>query len=128
MLTATWRRDEVSWHTKRYHRFTIEPDPRLTLEAVAERAEELLENAVRRRVEHERSGFLVEREDIDVLADGMETLIRQPALRRRMGIEGRIKAEEQFSLTRLVEQTHSVYRAAGWREPGVPAARHKGAA
>ena len=52
MLTATWRRDEVSWHTKRYHRFTIAPDPRLTLEAAAERVEELLENAVRRRVEH----------------------------------------------------------------------------
>ena len=79
-------------------------------------------------VEHERSGFLVDREDIDALADGMETLIRQPALRRRMGIEGRIKAEEQFSLTRLVEQTHSVYRAAGWRGPGVPAVRHNGAA
>lgn len=79
-------------------------------------------------VEHERSGLLVDRDDVDALADGMETLGKQPALRRQMGIRGRIKAEEEFSLARMVEQTHSVYRAAGWQGLGVPAVPHRGRA
>ena len=77
-------------------------------------------------VEHERSGFLVAREDVEALADSMETLIKQPALRRQMGIQGRVKAEKEFSLRRLVEQTHAVYRAAGWRAHSAPIAPCEG--
>lgn len=68
-------------------------------------------------VDHQRSGLLVARDDVDALADAMAMLLQQPALRRQMGVEGRRKAEEAFSLARLVDQTHAVYRAAGWQGP-----------
>jgi hypothetical protein len=46
----------------------------------------------------------------------MATLITDRDLCRRMGAAGRIKAEREFSLDRLVADTLAVYRAIGWRD------------
>jgi len=34
----------------------------------------------------------------------------------QMGLAGRAKAEHEFQIPRMVEETLAVYRAAGWRE------------
>jgi glycosyltransferase involved in cell wall biosynthesis len=45
----------------------------------------------------------------------MAQLITNPALCRTMGKAGRAKAEREFTIERLVEQTLAVYKAAGWK-------------
>ena len=65
-------------------------------------------------VEDEKTGFVVRRGDDDVFASRIATLISDRSLSRQMGEAGRAKAEREFGLHRLVEQTLSAYRAAGW--------------
>ena len=72
---------------------------------------------VRYLVEDGLSGFVVPVQDQRMLVDRMETLMRNPQLRRRMGKVARAKAEQGFGLERLVDETLAVYRRAGWNEP-----------
>jgi asparagine synthase (glutamine-hydrolysing) len=51
MLEARLEARGVSWKTRRYHQWTIAPDPTLTLAQAADRAESLLTTAVRRQLE-----------------------------------------------------------------------------
>lgn len=51
LLEAQLQRDRVSWRTRRYHRWVIAPDPRLTLSDAAARADELLMTGVARQLE-----------------------------------------------------------------------------
>src|SRR5207248_9831628 len=51
MLEARLHADGVTWHTHTYHRWAITPDPTLTLEQAAERAEALVLAAVRPQME-----------------------------------------------------------------------------
>lgn len=44
------------------------------------------------------TGFLISQKNIEVLADKMEILIKNPELRQQMGKAGRIKYENQFTL------------------------------
>jgi glycosyltransferase involved in cell wall biosynthesis len=67
-------------------------------------------------IENGRTGFVVSREDEMSLVKRMATLITDRDLCRRMGAAGRIKAEREFSLDRLVADTLAVYRAIGWRD------------
>jgi glycosyltransferase involved in cell wall biosynthesis len=46
----------------------------------------------------------------------MRQLIECPERCREMGLAGRAKAEHEFQIPRMVEETLAVYRAAGWRE------------
>jgi asparagine synthase (glutamine-hydrolysing) len=51
MLEARLHADGVSWQTRTYHRWTIAPDPTITLDQAAERAEALVMAAVRPQME-----------------------------------------------------------------------------
>lgn len=66
-----------------------------------------------------RVGFLVPPADAERLADRLERLVQDEALRRRLGAEARRWAVEAFSLERLAAETAAVYEAA-W----APHARH----
>jgi glycosyltransferase involved in cell wall biosynthesis len=71
---------------------------------------------VPRLIDHGKTGFVINRGDDASLVDYVGTLLRNDALRRDMGHAGRLKAEREFRLDRLVSQTLDVYRAAGWRD------------
>lgn len=66
-------------------------------------------------VEDARTGFVVPRNDQDLLVERLQTLIQDFALCHRMGSAGRIKAENEFAMERLVSETFDVYRREGWR-------------
>jgi glycosyltransferase involved in cell wall biosynthesis len=67
-------------------------------------------------VEDGRTGFVVRRGDDALLAERMATLIANRDLCSKMGEAGRVKAEREFGLDRLVERTLTAYRDAGWRD------------
>lgn len=67
-------------------------------------------------IDNGKTGFVVPKEDEAALADRVATLLKDRELCRRMGEAGRIKAEQEFSLNRLVPETFSVYRAEGWED------------
>jgi glycosyltransferase involved in cell wall biosynthesis len=67
-------------------------------------------------IEEGKTGFVVPRGDDAALVDRMATLIADGTLCRRMGEAGRIKAEREFGVHRLVSETLAVYRSLGWPE------------
>jgi glycosyltransferase involved in cell wall biosynthesis len=71
---------------------------------------------VPRLVEDGKTGFVVRRGDDAKLVERIVTLITDPNLCHSMGQAGRVKAEREFGLDRLVSETFSAYRAAGWRD------------
>lgn len=62
-----------------------------------------------------KTGYVVARGRDEELADRMATLIEEPDLVLSMGSAGRAKAEQEFSLDRLVDGTLSAYAQAGWQ-------------
>ncbi len=66
-------------------------------------------------VEDGKTGFVVPRTDRTLFAQRMDLLIRDRELCRRMGEAGRVKAEREFGLDRLVAETLEAYRAFGWQ-------------
>ena len=58
---------------------------------------------------HGQTGFLVPVRDSVALAERMQKLVEDPALRAAMGRAGRIRAEKEFSTERVVAETLSVY-------------------
>jgi glycosyltransferase involved in cell wall biosynthesis len=71
---------------------------------------------VPRLVEDGKTGYVVRRGNSAELAERMAELITDRNLCRRMGEAGRSKAEREFNLDRLVEETLDAYRAAGWKD------------
>jgi glycosyltransferase involved in cell wall biosynthesis len=67
-------------------------------------------------VEDGKTGFVVPRGDHVALSSRMRTLMADVDLRRRMGAAGRAKAERQFGLDRLVNETLAAYRSMGWKD------------
>jgi glycosyltransferase involved in cell wall biosynthesis len=65
-------------------------------------------------------GFLVEVGDIPALADRLEQLARDPALRARMGKAGRERVVPRYRVERLVDDVDTLYREL-LREQGLPA-------
>jgi len=65
-------------------------------------------------VEDEKTGFVVARGDDAKLVERLVTLITNRDLCCRMGEAGRAKAERQFGLDRLVNETLDAYERAGW--------------
>lgn len=63
-----------------------------------------------------KSGFVVACGDDAMLVDRILQLLTDRDLCRRMGAEGRRKAEKAFGLDSLVADTLAVYRSAGWSE------------
>ena len=67
-------------------------------------------------VENEKTGYVVRRGDNSTLVESITKLITNLELSRRMGEAGRVKAEKEFGLNRLVSETLAVYRAAHWED------------
>jgi glycosyltransferase involved in cell wall biosynthesis len=61
-------------------------------------------------VRDEENGYLVPRGDVDLLRDRIERLLASPDLRARMGISGRNRFEQEFTLDHSVNRTLAVYR------------------
>ena len=61
------------------------------------------------------TGFIVKRGDNGMLEEQLATLIENRELCRLMGQAGRTKAEEDFGLCKLMDQTFQAYRVAGWK-------------
>jgi glycosyltransferase involved in cell wall biosynthesis len=58
-----------------------------------------------------QDGFLVDAGDTDELADRLAQLARDPALRERMGSEGRARVLPRYAVDRLVEDVDRLYRS-----------------
>ena len=63
----------------------------------------------RQVVSHGQSGLLVPLHDAARLAEAIEELVLDPALRQRMGAAGRHKAEEEFDERAVVSKTMDAY-------------------
>jgi L-malate glycosyltransferase len=63
-------------------------------------------------IEHEKDGMLVESGDVEGLASTFIELLKDPALRLRLGAAARRKAVEKYSLKRCVEQYETLFLAA----------------
>lgn len=86
--------------------------PRALLEAAASGRPIVTTDApgCREVVEQDRNGFRVPIDDAAALATRLKTLIEDPQLRQRMGLEGRKKVHEGFTESQVVEATLGVYR------------------
>lgn len=60
-------------------------------------------------VDDGENGFLVKLKDVDTLASAMQKLIQSKELREKMGVEGRKKAEKEFSIENVLEKTFAIY-------------------
>lgn len=60
-------------------------------------------------VHHGKNGLLVPPRDTAALADALTQLIESPVLRRQMGANGRLRAEQEFGLEYVIEQTLALY-------------------
>ena len=58
------------------------------------------------------NGLLVPPRDATALADALQRVIESPDLRARMGARGRARAEQEFGLDAVIEQTLALYREA----------------
>ena len=56
------------------------------------------------------NGFLVPVRDAAALAAALETLIRDPALRQRMGQRSRARALAEFSQEQVIAETLQLYQ------------------
>jgi glycosyltransferase involved in cell wall biosynthesis len=62
-----------------------------------------------------RSGFIVRRGDETRFAERVVRLLADDELCHHMGLAARAKAQQEFGLGSLVEETLKAYRTAGWR-------------
>ena len=85
--------------------------PRVLLEACAAgRAIVTTDNAgCREAVDHNENGLLVPIKDPIATADAIETIITNPKLRQYMEQQSRQKAEQEFDINTIVDQTISIY-------------------
>ena len=63
----------------------------------------------REAVRHGENGLLVPARDSDALADALRLLIDDPALRRRFGVAGKLRAEREFASSIVIAKTLAVY-------------------
>lgn len=67
-------------------------------------------------VEDGKSGFVIRPGDETTFAERVLRLLADDQLCRHMGLAARAKAEQEFGLGSLVDETLNAYRAAGWRD------------
>lgn len=63
-------------------------------------------------VHHEVNGLLVPPRNPQALAQAIMRLIEAPAVRQQMGVRGRARAEQEFGLEAVIEQTLALYAEA----------------
>ena len=88
--------------------------PNVVLEAMAARRAVVATkvDGTPEAVTHGWTGVLVPPSNPVVLAQAIERLLRDPALRRKYGEAGRQKLEQRFGLDRMVAETQDMYREA----------------
>ena len=98
------------------HTSDSEGSPNAVMEAMASGRPVVATDAgdVKRLVENGRTGFVVERDDHEALVSRVCALLSDDRLARQFG-EAAARRAREFSVGRLVEDTLSAYRAAGWR-------------
>jgi glycosyltransferase involved in cell wall biosynthesis len=80
-------------------------------------------SGVHELVTHRATGLLVPERDPHALADALEALAGDPALRERLGRAGRALVLEEYDLTRNVCQLYALMAgAAGWPTPALETA------
>jgi rhamnosyl/mannosyltransferase len=62
--------------------------------------------------QHGRTGIVVPPDDVDALARAMRALLASPELARALGAAGRVRAEREFSLGRMLDRIEAVYAEA----------------
>ncbi len=67
-------------------------------------------SAIPEVVSHGETGILVPARDVDALAEAINNLLDDRALRKHMGLLGAARVEEHFSLERMVDGTIAVYQ------------------
>jgi glycosyltransferase involved in cell wall biosynthesis len=72
------------------------------------------------------TGFLVEPHDARAIAEKIVRLLRDPALRARMGAAALARARERFTVERMVEETLVVYALLGVTGPRDATTGHRG--
>lgn len=99
------------------HPSEVEGCPNVIMEAMASgRAVVAVDSGdVTALVEHGKTGYVVAKEDDAALAQYVTRLLTDPGLSRKMGEAAREKATREFGVDRLVRETLTAYRAAGWR-------------
>lgn len=70
-------------------------------------------------VEDGKTGFVVPQDDEPRLAERVSLLLGDDELCMNMGAAAREKAKREFTLERLVSETLTAYRVAGWQESNV---------
>ncbi|WP_169979012.1 glycosyltransferase family 4 protein [Tautonia rosea] len=90
----------------------VEPLGNATLEAMAHRRPVIGANVggIPEMVVHEETGLLVPPHASDRLAEALSRLLRDPSLRARLGRQGRVRCEEQFSLQAHTRKVLDEYR------------------
>jgi len=61
--------------------------------------------------QHGSTGLVVPPGDVAALAEAMQTLLADPALRAQLGAHGRARVESSFSISRMVQQTTALYQS-----------------
>ena len=64
---------------------------------------------LREQIEDGVTGLLVAPRDADALVKGLTTLLRDPELRAEMRAAARIRAEQRYSLTLMVDAYEDLY-------------------
>jgi glycosyltransferase involved in cell wall biosynthesis len=57
------------------------------------------------------TGILVPPKDADALADGLQKLIDNPDLRKKMGAQGRERVEQNYDFSKFIERLLENYRS-----------------
>src|SRR6185369_7405294 len=61
-------------------------------------------------IEHGVCGLLVPPRDAAAMADAIDSLLKSPALRQRLGAEAKRRVRERFSISANVDATERIYR------------------
>jgi glycosyltransferase involved in cell wall biosynthesis len=61
-------------------------------------------------VRNGENGLLTPPRNVDRLANALEELIKNPALRKAMGARGRLRAEQEYGLDTVIRETLALYR------------------
>ena len=67
-------------------------------------------SAIPEIVEDGETGLLVPVDDEDALSDALSLLLADPPLRKQMGMAGRRRLDEHFSVQKMVERTAQIYQ------------------
>ena len=100
------------------HTGDAEGCPNAVMEAMASGRAVIATNAgdISNIVEDGRTGFVVQRGDIEALSGNIRRLLSDLHLCQKMGEAARRKAENIFGMNNLVRETFEIYRRLGWQK------------